>query len=96
MFTKEVIDKAGNLYSQGIKGGWNKVAEILTAQGYTNNSGGYIHGQAICSSVLEDSDWSHLRKNRLFSTEKRLLIAKAIEAEGVDQDVLTRIMRRIP
>ena len=95
MITKTTIDLAGKLYSEGIEGGWNKVAEILNEQGHKNGNS-YIHGNALCSLVLKDPQWQHLRKNRVFSTNKRILIAEALTAEGITVDIVTRIMRRIP
>lgn len=94
-FSKETIDRAAELYTSIPEGGWNKVAELLTQEGYTSISGGYIHGIPLCSEVINTPEYSHLRKHKAFSSEKRILIAKAIEAEGIDQETLTRIMKRL-
>lgn len=96
MFTQSTIDRAAILYTSIQEGGWNKVAELLNQEGHTTERGGYIHGMPLCSEVINQPQYAHLRKNKVFSSAKRILIAQAIEAEGIDEKTLTRIMNRIP
>jgi len=96
MFDQSTIDEAASLYSKGIKGGWNKVAEELTAKGHKPWHGTYIHGQAICSEVLADPRYAHLRKNRRFGTGARDLIEKAILNSGYTQADADAILKNIP
>jgi hypothetical protein len=94
--SKLTVDAAGQLYSQGITGGWNKVAEMLTAAGHVNSSGGYLHGQALCSATLADPQWAHLRKNKAFGSQKRQLIEQAILSAGYSKVDADKILQCIP
>ena len=94
--SKQIIDLAGHMYDQGVKGGWNKVAAILNDQGYRDNSGSELHGLPLCTETLADEEWSFLRKNKAFSTNKRLLISKAIRDAGYNDDDVVKILKQIP
>ena len=94
--SKQIIDLAGHMYDQGIKGGWNKVAVILNDQGYRDNSGSELHGLALCAACLADEEWSHLRKNKVFSTNKRLLIMSAMRKQGILESDIENVMKNLP
>ena len=86
MFSKNVIDLAGQLRTNGLV--WQDVAETLTKSGHITLDGKKIHNHPLCIKVLEDPQWSHLREHRLFSVNKLNIIKQAMKNVGIaDTDI---------